>query len=198
MVKQYQIRADYDRDTIVIYQAYSEKIAQRAIEHQTFVSPFSFNRMTWIKPSFLWLMYRSNWAQKSNQEYILAVRITRQGWEDALKMGVLTGYEKSVYANPNAWRKQFNSAKVHIQWDPERSIKGSDLQTDSIQVGLSRHIIRQFVYEWVVSIDDYTPLVKKIRNLLKKGDMRNAKKLLPKEQVYKLPSKHGKHLMIQD
>lgn len=52
LMKQYEIRADYDRDTIVVYQAYCKQIAQPAIEHQHFVEPFSFNRMTWIKTFF--------------------------------------------------------------------------------------------------------------------------------------------------
>lgn len=60
-----EIRADYDRDTIVVYQAYRPQIADAALAAGRFVPPFSFGRMTWIKPSFLWLMERSNWGQKS-------------------------------------------------------------------------------------------------------------------------------------
>lgn len=132
MSNHYEIRADYDRDTIVMYQAYSKVIALPALKAQKFVSPFSFNRMTWIKPSFLWLMHRSNWGRKSNQEYIFAVRITRAGWEEALSKAVLTSYEKSVHGNVTDWRKQFDKATVHVQWDPERSLKGADLQIESI------------------------------------------------------------------
>lgn len=63
------IRALYDEDTITIYQAFNEQIAKSALEHQTFVSPpFKMERMTWIKPSFLWMMYRSGWATKDNRE----------------------------------------------------------------------------------------------------------------------------------
>jgi hypothetical protein len=76
-----EIRADYDRNTIVIYQAYPPTIADAAVSAGRFVSPFSFYRMTWVKPSFLWLMHRSNWGRKSGQERILAVRMTRVGWE---------------------------------------------------------------------------------------------------------------------
>ena len=65
MSKHYEIRADFDRETIVVYQAYNKAIALPAIETGTFQSPFSFNRMTWIKPSFLWLMARSNWGAKA-------------------------------------------------------------------------------------------------------------------------------------
>jgi hypothetical protein len=98
--------------------------------------------MTWIKPSFLWLMERSNWGQKSGQDVILAVRITRAGWDEALSLGILTHPEQSIYENADNWREKFDKARVHIQWDPERSIRGANLPYDSIQVGLSRHIIR--------------------------------------------------------
>jgi hypothetical protein len=196
MPKHYEIRANYDAATIVMYQAYSSQIAEPALKHQKFVSPFSFNRMTWIKPSFLWLMHRSNWATKSNQEFILAVRITRSGWEEALSLGVLTAYESSIHQSLDEWRKQFKEALVHVQWDPERSLKGADLQVDSIQVGLSRSVIRKFVDEWIVSIEDYTPRVRKMYELLQRGDTANAKKHLPDEKVYAVSDEIGKHLLI--
>jgi hypothetical protein len=60
-MRTYEIRADHDRTSIVVYQAYRPDIAQPAVKHGRFVPPFSRTRMTWIKPSFLWLMARSNW-----------------------------------------------------------------------------------------------------------------------------------------
>lgn len=68
MTKLHEIRADYDADTIVVYQAYAPAIADAALAAQRFVPPFSFSRMTWIKPSFLWLMHRSNWGRKPGQD----------------------------------------------------------------------------------------------------------------------------------
>lgn len=117
--------------------------------------------MTWIKPSFLWMMERSNWGLKSGQEYILGVRITRRGWEEALSHAVLTSFEPAVHGTHDNWREQFERALVHVQWDPERTIRGASLHYGSIQVGLSRHIIERYVNEWIVSITDYTPLVRK-------------------------------------
>src|SRR5262245_58871683 len=95
----HEIRADYDRETIVVYQAYNDAIADAALEAGRFVAPFSMNRMTWIKPSFLWLMERSGWGSKSNQERTLAVRITRAGWDRALSLGVLTSFHAGVHAS---------------------------------------------------------------------------------------------------
>ena len=59
-----QIRASYNDKTIRAYQAYSDAIAGPAIEAQKFVSPFKMSRMTWIKPSFLWMMYRAGYGHK--------------------------------------------------------------------------------------------------------------------------------------
>jgi hypothetical protein len=50
-VKEHEIRADYDRSSIVVYQAYSPEIGRAAAQHGRFVPPFSRGRMTWIKPS---------------------------------------------------------------------------------------------------------------------------------------------------
>jgi hypothetical protein len=192
-----EIRANYDMQTIVVYQAYPCSISEPALKAQHFVFPFSLNRMTWIKPSFLWLMERSNWAQKPGQENILAVRIKRDGWDKALKLGVLTGYEKAIHGTPKIWQTQFDNAIVHVQWDPERSLRGADLGYNSIQVGLSRHIIQEYVEDWVVDIQNCTSLVRKIHFLLKTGRADKAKKLLPLERPYLVCLETAKRLGIK-
>ncbi|MCW3059569.1 MAG: hypothetical protein JWQ02_1390 [Capsulimonas sp.] len=180
----YEIRADYDRDTIVVYQAYSKAIASAALEAGTFVEPFSFGRMTWIKPSFLWMMERSNWGLKSGQENVLAIRIKRFNWEEALSQAVLTHSERGVYRDADDWRRQFDSALVHVQWDPERTLRGEAMGYKSIQVGISRHVIERYVREWIVEISDLTPLVRKTHRLIYDGQASKAKLLLPKERPY--------------
>ena len=72
-----QVRARYDDDTITVYQAYGHAIADAALAAGTFTSPFSRTRMTWIKPSFLWMMYRCGWGEKPGQERVLAIRSAR-------------------------------------------------------------------------------------------------------------------------
>lgn len=107
MPPNFQIRATFTRERIIVYQAYPQRIAEPALQAGKFVEPFSFNRMTWIKPSFLWLMSRSNWATRSNQEHILAVHIKRSGWEWALAHSVLTSPEKAAYASGHEWAEAF-------------------------------------------------------------------------------------------
>jgi Domain of unknown function (DUF4291) len=55
MSAEYEIRATFDRSTLVVYQAYSPEVAVPALAHQLFMPPFSMGRVTWIKPSFLWI-----------------------------------------------------------------------------------------------------------------------------------------------
>ena len=182
-----EIRATYDRNTITVYQAYGKLIALPAIKNNRFEKPFSFTRMTWIKPSYLWLMERSNWGTKSNQDYILGIKIKRSAWEEALSQGVLTHPDKAIYKNGMDWDEKFKNAQVHIQWDPERTLKGGKLEVRSIQVGISRHLIETYNKDWIVEITDLTPLTKKINALRKQGKYTEAKRLLPKESLYPLP-----------
>jgi Domain of unknown function (DUF4291) len=78
-----QVRAKYSAESITVYQAYPPEIAEPAVAAGRFVPPFKRDRMTWIKPSFLWIMYRCDWATKPGQERVLAVEITRAGFERA-------------------------------------------------------------------------------------------------------------------
>ncbi|WP_067813552.1 DUF4291 domain-containing protein [Nocardia inohanensis] len=193
-MNQYEIRADFDRETIVVYQAFNAAIATAAVTAQRFVDPFSLNRMTWIKPSYRWLMHRSNWARKPGQERILAVRITRTGWEEALSHAVLTSPERRVYSDAAQWKKQFAITPVHVQWDPEYSIRGAKLDHRSIQIGLSRNIIERYVDDWTVEIRDLTPLTHTISRHLREGRIDRAKNLLPPEKQYPLPEPLAKRI----
>jgi hypothetical protein len=179
-----EIRADYDCDSIVVYQAYNDAIADAALRAGRFAPPFSMGRMTWIKPSFLWMMERSGWGTKSNQERTLAIRITRAGWDEALAAGVLTSFVPEVHGGIDAWRSAFGSAAVHVQWDPERSIHGKKLEYRAIQVGISRRLIGRYASDWTREIRDLTALVAKLRRLRQEGRHGDARELLPRERAY--------------
>ncbi|MGH1339509.1 MAG: DUF4291 domain-containing protein [Aureispira sp.] len=186
--KTQEIRAHYNKDTITVYQAYKQQIALNALANNKFEKPFSFHRMTWIKPSYLWLMARSNWGTKSNQEYILGIELKRAYWEQALSKGILTHPDKNVYTSGKEWDLAFQQAPIHLQWDPERTLRNAKLPIRSIQVGIGRSLIEAYNTEWITRIVDYTPLTKKINALRKKGKYKEAKRLLPVERVYPLSS----------
>lgn len=176
-----QIRADFDDRTIVVYQAFRPEIADAAVAAGRFVPPFSRSRMTWIKPSFLWMMERCGWASKPGQERVLAIRITRAGWEEALSQAILSTDEAS-------------NAIVRVQWDPERDARGTKLNHRSIQVGLSRHIVDRYVDAWTQTITDVTALVARIDKHRRDGRWEKAAALLPREAIYPTPAAIAKRL----
>jgi hypothetical protein len=66
------IMAQFDNETVVVYQAYRPSIGHFAAQHGYFGGEFSLSRMSWIKPGFMWVMYRSGWGTKPDQEVVLA------------------------------------------------------------------------------------------------------------------------------
>jgi hypothetical protein len=79
------VMAQFDADRVVVYQAYRQSIGQFAAEHGHFRGGgFSLDRMSWIRPNFLWMMYRCGWAQKSGQEVVLAIWLARAQFDAIL------------------------------------------------------------------------------------------------------------------
>ncbi|GAA5042323.1 hypothetical protein GCM10011506_44310 [Marivirga lumbricoides] len=186
-MKEKIIRAVYDDDTITVYQAYRKEIAIPAIKAQKFVPPFKMERMTWVKPSFLWMMYRSGWATKEGQEYVLAIKITREGWEWALKNSCLSHFVKEVHGSLDSWKDSLQKAPVRIQWDPEKDIFLNNLDYRSIQVGLTGIAVEKYVNDWIVSIEDISDKCRQIHSLVLDKKIEEAKQLLPHENIYPLP-----------
>src|ERR1700704_2267928 len=62
------VLAHYDDHSIIVYQAYCPSIGRFTIEHGYFGGGFSLSRMSWIKPNFLWMMYRCGWGTKEGQK----------------------------------------------------------------------------------------------------------------------------------
>lgn len=181
------IRAKSTPTTITVYQAFSPEIAGPALTAQKFVPPFSRTRMTWIKPSFLWMAYRCGWATKPNQERVLAIEITREGFEWALKRSCLSHVPGNKdQERQDKWWQRARRSPVRVQWDPERDLRHRPLGHRSIQIGLSSEAVDPYVDEWIVSITDVTGLMGDIKRCLDRGDVEEARKLLPVECVYSL------------
>jgi hypothetical protein len=186
-----QIRALYNDRTIRVYQAYSDTIADSALQHGTFVSPpFKMDRMTWIKPSFLWMMYRSGWGKKdSGQNRILAIDITREGFEWALEHSCLSHFEKGIYATKEEWQTAKNNSPVRIQWDPERDINLQPLEHRAIQIGLTDEAVRLYVNGWIHTITDITEKAAEIHYLIEQNQLEAAKQQIPIENNYPISGK---------
>ena len=180
----YQIRAVYDEQTITVFQAYCNEIALPAIQNQKFVSPFKMDRMTWIKPSFLWMMYRAGWGEKIGQENILSIKIKRDGFDWAVKNGCLSSFYAQFHNSYEDWQTALSSSTVRIQWDPEKDIYSKNLNYKSIQIGLRGTAVEKYINEWIVSIEDITEKCHLIKEIIGRGDMSLAQSMLPVEKKY--------------
>ncbi|GAA3456128.1 DUF4291 domain-containing protein [Dactylosporangium matsuzakiense] len=180
-----EIRAVHTPATITVYQAYSAAIAVPALAAGRFTPPFKRDRMTWIKPSFLWMMYRSGWGTKEGQEHVLAVEIRRDGFDWAVSTAVLSHYDRQAHASKDAWKRDLRTSPVRVQWDPERDLHLRP-QPDcrSLQLGLSGEAVHRYVDDWTVSITDATPLAHRVHALVRSGDLDEATALLPPERPY--------------
>lgn len=182
-----QIRAVFDETTVRVYQAYRDEIADTALAAGRFVSPpFSMTRMTWIKPSFLWMMYRCGWAEKdAGQARVLAVVITRDGFEWALRHACLS-HMTDDFASQDEWRTLKDASPVRVQWDPERDFHLQPLGHRSLQVGLSGEASRRYVRDWIVRIEEITGLAHEVRKAVEARDLARAQALSPVERPYEI------------
>ncbi|WOX12155.1 DUF4291 domain-containing protein [Streptomyces sp. N50] len=146
---------------------------------------------TWIKPSFLWMTYRRSRGAKAGQETVLAVEITRDGFEWALRHACLSSYVSGVPVSgvrPDraAWQRQLKRAPARVRWDPERDLRLRPLPHRALQLGLSGEAVRRYADEWTVAVRDVTPLAHEIRALVSGDDPESAARLLPRERPYPL------------
>ncbi|MER5417480.1 DUF4291 domain-containing protein [Streptomyces virginiae] len=178
------VRAAHTDTTITVYQAYSPALGLPAARDGRFPPAWKRERMTWIKPSFLWMMYRCGWGTKDGQETVLAVEITREGFDRALREACLSHYVPDVHADRAAWQEALRSAPTRVQWDPERDLRLNPLPYRSLQLGLSGSASRAYADEWTVAIRDVTGTAREIRRLLGAGDEAGARALLPTETPY--------------
>ncbi|MGC4064105.1 MAG: DUF4291 domain-containing protein [Polyangiaceae bacterium] len=181
----HQIRAVHDEHTIRVYQAYGDRIADAALTAGTFVAPsFSMSRMTWIKPSFLWMMYRAGWGYKeAGQRRILAIDITRDGFDWALAHACPSRPDPAM--SREEWATLKAASPVRLQWDPERDLHLRPLPYRAIQVGIGGDAVPLYVGQWISKITDVTDLAHAIHDLVRIGQFDRAKAMLPQEQVYR-------------
>eukprot|EP01080_Neovahlkampfia_damariscottae_P009373 gene9373-1584_t len=186
------ILAQYDEDSIIVYQAFNKKIADWAVKHQYFGGPdYSTTRMTWIKTNFLWMQYRSGWSSKSNQTHTLAIWLKRSSFEYFLS--------HNYYKKNQEDKKERGS--VRIQWDPDHNPVGSKCQRRAVQIGIKGDLMKGFLEPNgdIIQIQDISEFC---QEQFKKNvkNQKNFKNLItPHEKVYDLKEeKVMKHLIEFD
>lgn len=185
-----QIRAHHDAQHITVYQAYNTAIATAAVTHQRLsASPlFSPSRMTWIKPSWAWMLYRSGYSYKDpGQSHILALQMRLDDFFSLLAKGVPVEGDVGL-------------PEVRIQWDPERDVRLERLGYRSIQIGVPGSC-REWWVESIVKIEDVTERARELKRVLGEEEGVEVeelvrRELVPVETVVEVPEELGTGLRM--
>lgn len=184
------IMAMYDETSIVVYQAYRPSIGHWAVEHQRFGGEWSFERMSWIKPNFLWMMYRCGWGQKPGQEVVLAVHLRREGFDAILGQAVHSSFVAEVYGDHETWRRAVKHSNVRLQWDPDHDPHGNKLERRAIQLGLRGSVLREYASSWCLGIEDISAFVREQHAHVRAHRLDQLQ--VPREQVYPVSDASGR------
>ncbi|CAM4450744.1 DUF4291 family protein [Deinococcus marmoris] len=171
--------------TIVVYQAYRPAIADYAVQHGHFGGPYSFSRMSWVKPNFLWMMYRCGWATKSDQERVLALTVTCARFDGWLGDAVPSTVTASSLSK-DAWHAAVAASDVRLQWDPDHAPDGRPLARRAVQLGLRGRALADFGRPpdeggALLRVEDITGFVHQQRENLSQPELL----LTPREEVYR-------------
>ncbi len=176
------ILAQYDDESVIVYQAYRAEIGHFAAQHGYFGGAFSVQRMSWIKPNFLWMMYRCGWGTKEQQEVVLAIRLQRAAFDQILAQAVHSSYVPAVYGTEAAWQAAVARSDVRLQWDPDHHPSGAKLERRAIQLGLRGDALAHYAKDWIVGIEDISDFVREQHQRVRAYVLDEL--ILPREAVY--------------
>ncbi len=183
------ILAQFDDDTIIAYQAYSPEIGNFAVEKGYFGGEFKYSRMSWIKPNFLWMMYRSQWGQTEGQKVVLAVRLRRTFFDSLLAQAVPSTFDSVALSSRDQWAAAVADSDVRLQWDPDYLPTGEKCERRAIQLGLRGVALESYGKREIVQIIDMSAFMSEQRANV--GDWRSGKLLTPVEHVYVPANRSG-------
>ena len=182
--KGYHIMAQYNHEEIIVYQSYRKSIGAFAVENQFFGGEFSLERMTWIKPNFLWMMYRNGWGTKADQEVVLAIHLKREAFEKYLQNAVYSSFNQTNGVTETEWQEQVKTSSVRLQWDPDHDPFGAKLERRAIQIGLRSEFTRSFSKEDILLIEDISAFVAEQYGFVKNNQLENLTVPLEKPLMF--------------
>jgi len=152
--------------------------------------------MTWIKTNFLWMMFRSGWGDKSNQERTLAIWLKRESFDRILSQAVQSTFEPKMHSTQKEWNKAVKNSNIRLQWDPDHHPSGAKHPLRrAIQLGLRN--VETFVNgEDILEIQDISDFVKSQHSCYSTGTFETL--VTPKEIVYTVKPEIAKSLGVSE
>ncbi|ANO49545.1 DUF4291 domain-containing protein [Flavobacterium columnare] len=192
----HHIMAQYDEEKIIVYQSYRPEIGNFAVKNQFFGGAFSLDRMTWIKPNFLWMMYRNGWGTKEGQEVVLAIHLKLEAFEKYLENAVYSSFNQVEGMSMEQWQEAVKTSNVRLQWDPDHDPYGNKLERRAIQIGLRNEFSRSFAKTDILQIENISPFVAEQYEFVKKNELEQL--IIPEEKPLRFKNEElNKKLKLQ-
>ncbi|MBT28547.1 MAG: hypothetical protein CMO01_02720 [Thalassobius sp.] len=186
------IYVDYDEEGVFVYQAFKPETVEIAVKLGTFGKGFGLDRITWIKPSFCWVLRRTKYATKNRMQGIARIKISHEAFLEILNQSVETMWNENLYPNQDNWQTEINKSDVIHQWDPERDVIGKRLNRQAIQIGIRGEVIKKYVSDYIIGVEDVSQLVREIGAVKKKGSSKYPE--IPEEKEYAISDELFKKL----
>ncbi len=190
-----EIRAEFDDEGVYVYQAYNDQIANEALALGHFGPSFRLSRLTWIKPSFGWMLHRSQYGSMPNQTRILKIKISHDGFKAILGNAVSAAFEAITYESQRAWKRALQRSSTRYQWDPDRNVNDRRTGRRAIQIGITGETARKFSEEWILDIQDVTALAHEIKAKLDGGE--DPDPIAPVLRLYPLDNELRRSLSME-
>ena len=175
------VLAHHDATAIVVYQAFRPQIADEAVRLGRFGPSFSRSRMSWIKPNFLWMMFRCGWASKVDQERVLALWLPHKFFDRVAAAAVPSTFDPMSGGSKDAWTRAVAASDVRLQWDPDHGPSGAPQARKAVQLGLRGAMLAEYADRAILRVEDVTPMVLAQREHAKAPF---TQLLTPRERVY--------------
>jgi hypothetical protein len=146
---------------------------------------YSVTRMTWIKPNFLWMQFRSGWSTKENQERCLAIKLKRSYFDYLVNDAVLSN---------ELDRAAVEKSNVRLQWDPDHYPNGERCERRAMQIGVRRTALEPLVNgDMVLDIVDITDDLVKPQREAAGVPKRWSELIIPIERIYMVGTSTFEH-----
>jgi hypothetical protein len=147
--------AQFDADTVTVFQSFDREVGDYAIEKGCFGGPaFRRDRSSAIRLSLLDVLSRSDWGEKPGREVTLALRLRREAFDVLLRQAIHSAYPEGVYPSKRSWQLATRYSSVSITWSPDRDLAGCELSRYCARFGIRDRSLVMFASEWIDDVID--------------------------------------------
>ena len=133
----------------------------------------------------------SCYATKPRQEAIARIHLKHEGFQTILQQTVPSSYDPALFSSQGEWGLALKKSQDRYQWDPDRDLRDYKLGHRAIQLGISGQTVYRYVAEWIIGIEDVTPLAHAIKLAIENNSELPS---VPEEIEYPVPAEIARSL----